>query len=95
MRPNGPNTLIVGVTTAGVAEGEPMTIVIVHAGRNVSKVSKVYSNGVSDGMNVVEGQAVLVTLNTIAPNGRFDILGFPPLTGHVVMRLAEAGTDGS
>jgi hypothetical protein len=24
-----------------------------------------------------------------------EALGFPPLTGHVVMRLAEAGTDGS
>jgi N12 class adenine-specific DNA methylase len=26
---------------------------------------------------------------------RYKSLGFPPLTGHVVMRLAEAGTDGS
>lgn len=68
-RPANPTAVDVGLLVLGVAEGEPMTVVIVHAGRAISRVSIEYSNGVHDAMNMVAGQGVLATVGTIGPKG--------------------------
>ncbi|MGA8297171.1 MAG: hypothetical protein WB770_09040 [Acidimicrobiales bacterium] len=72
--PTQPDRVEGAVAVAGVREGDPMTVLIIHAGRGIARVKVTYANGVEDAMNTVSGQAVLATLGTIAKNGRLDTL---------------------
>ncbi len=92
-RPAGPTAVDGGVAVVGVAEGEPITVVIVYAGRDVARVSVHYANGASDAMATVGGDAVLATLGTIDRAG--DVSSIPratidaySATGRLVRRLA-------
>jgi hypothetical protein len=64
----------VGLVVEGVSEGEPMTVVIVHGGSEIARVSIEYSNGAHDSMNLVGGQGVLANVGTIGPRGNIRTL---------------------
>jgi hypothetical protein len=80
-RPAQPRALIAGIVIVGTAEGEPTTVVVVHSGSEIARVRVEFSGGISDEMAVVEGQAVLVTLGTIAKSGEIDTLHRANLEG--------------
>ncbi|HEV2427010.1 MAG TPA: hypothetical protein VGS61_02185, partial [Acidimicrobiales bacterium] len=97
-RPAGDLAVDAGVAVVGTAEGEPITVLVVYAGADVSRVSVRYANGVTDSMATVSGDAVLATLRTIDHAG--DPSSIPRATldaydagGHVVRRLALDARD--
>jgi hypothetical protein len=73
-RPATPTGLAPGIVVVGVDEGEPMTVVIVHSGSQISKVRVVFANHVEDQMAPINGQSVLATVGTIAASGLLDTL---------------------
>ena len=73
-RPATPTGLAPGIVVVGVDEGEPMTVVIVHSGSQISKVRVVFANHVEDQMVPIDGQSVLATVGTIAASGLLDTL---------------------
>ena len=73
-RPATPTGLAPGIVVVGVDEGEPMTVVIVHSGSQISKVRVVFANHVEDQMAPINGQSVLATVGTIAVSGLLDTL---------------------
>jgi len=73
-RPATPTGLAPGIVVMGVDEGEPMTVVIVHSGSQISKVRVVFANHVEDQMAPINGQSVLATVGTIAFSGLLDTL---------------------
>jgi hypothetical protein len=73
-RPATPTGLAPGIVVMGVDEGEPMTVVIVHSGSQISKVRVVFANHVEDQMAPINGQSVLATVGTIAASGLLDTL---------------------
>jgi hypothetical protein len=80
-RPSSPEVLEAGVLVAGVAEGEPMTVVVAHAGRAIARVEVRFRGGTEDSMTTVAGQAVLVTLGTVDRAGRLDSMQPATLDG--------------
>lgn len=80
-RPAQRTALIAGVVIVGASEGEPMTVVVVHSGSDIARVRVQFSGGTFDEMAVVQGQAVLVTLGTIAKNGNIQTLQKANLEG--------------
>lgn len=92
-RASAPLAVDAGVAVVGVSEGEPITVVVLYAGRDVARVSIRYANGVTDSMATVSGDAVLATLGTIDRAG--DPSSIPRATldaydanGQLVRRLA-------
>lgn len=79
--PKAPTALDGQVAVLGLQEGSPITVVIVYAGRSITRVEIHYSNGVGDGMKTVGGSAVLATIGTIARSGRLDTLKHATLDG--------------
>ena len=73
-RPATPTGLAPGIVIVGIDEGEPMTVVIVHSGSQISKVRVVFANHVEDQMAPINGQSVLATVGTIAASGLLDTL---------------------
>jgi hypothetical protein len=71
-RPSAPRELDAGVLVVGAAEGQPITVVVVHAGAAIARVSVRFSTGIADSMAPVGGQAVLATLGTVDRAGRLD-----------------------
>jgi hypothetical protein len=67
--PAATTAIVPGVVVVGIAEGEPITVVLVHSGSAIAKVMVVFTNHVEDGMHPIAGQSVLATLGTVANNG--------------------------
>jgi hypothetical protein len=64
-RPRAPRAVVAGALEVDADQGEPMAVVVVHAGVSVARVRVRFANGVADAMSPVAGQAVLVTVGTI------------------------------
>jgi len=97
-RPVNPTAVDVGLVVEGVSEGEPMTVIVVHAGSAISRVSIQYSNGAHDSMKLVAGQGVLANVGTIGPKGNILTLkkstveGFSG-TGKLLRRFSYFGNS--
>lgn len=75
-RPRSATGVDAGVLVVDAAEGEPMTVVVVHTGGAVSRVRVHFANGATDSMSPVAGQAILVTVHTLGrSSGRTTLKG--------------------
>src|SRR5579863_1870453 len=73
-RPASPTAVVAEVAVMGLQEGDPMTVLIVHAGSSIARVEVTFVKGPKDAMNTVSGQAVLATVGTIARSGELQTL---------------------